>query len=221
MHYQLHDLETAAREFAESFQIEPRTELLFNLAQTHRLAKHNEQAIYFYKQFLAAATVSPSSRKVIKDRIAELEALITQQGRAQTAPPDGTQAPAQAPTTAAPVARSPVVTAAVATPAPVRRPWYQSAAGWAPLSVGVVIASVGLGLLVHGNQLDSQIPGANSLAEAQQLAHDRDAYRPSGIALISIGGAAAVAGAVVLSIAATREKSALRRSVLASSGRTQ
>jgi tetratricopeptide (TPR) repeat protein len=208
VHFQLHELDKAAEEFAASFKLRPDPVLLYNLAQTHRQARHFDQALYFYRQFLASdVKISPKQRQEVRDKIAELEQTIEQQQRAQTSPPDGPDRPTDtapaatpAPTPAAPVAPALTVTA----PAP----WYRSVPAWVLLGTGVAAVGVGGGLLAHGNDLDNQIPKASSLAQANQLASDRDAYRRTGIALLAIGGAAAVAGGVVFGIAGARHKTA-------------
>jgi tetratricopeptide (TPR) repeat protein len=212
-HFRGGDLDKAAAEFKQAYDLTGEVELLWNLAQTHRLARHYEQALFFYKQYLSAKPqLSTANRAALKQRIGELETLVDQQHHAQTAPPDGPERPAevQATTPAEPTqTQVPPQAMPAVQPAPTPPPaWYSSVLGWSLFGGGLVAIGVGGGLFAHGNDLDSQIPMAPSLARADQLASDRDTFRNAGISLIAIGGAAVVGGAVVFAVAGARHKAA-------------
>src|SRR3989442_860240 len=68
IHYRSGELDKAAAEFKESYEAFPKPETLFNLAQTHRLLKNYEKAIFYYKQYLSSADVNERDRKTTQDR---------------------------------------------------------------------------------------------------------------------------------------------------------
>jgi hypothetical protein len=203
-HYRLRELETAAQEFKASFELVPRPALLFNLAQTYRLLSRNGDALFFYRQYLATAQASPAERRTITERIGELQALINGQRAVENAPPVGAE-PKPEP--------APVQPMAPARPIDTPAPWPRSAAGWALTGGGLAIAGAGAGLLAHGVALDGQIAGAASLIEADRLAADRDRFRAAGIAMLAVGGAATVSGAIVFAVVARRSHTKLRASI--------
>ncbi len=210
-HFRGGDLDKAAAEFKQAYDLTGEVELLWNLAQTHRLARHYDQALFFYKQYAAAKPqMSATNRASLKQRITELEALVEQQQRAQAAPPDGPERPAegQVATPAEPTPAPPQAMPAVQPAPEPPPPWYRSTLGWSLFGGGLVIVGVGAGLFAHGNALDSQIPMAPSLARAIDLGNERDSFRNAGISLFAIGGAAVVGGAVVFVVASARHKAA-------------
>jgi tetratricopeptide (TPR) repeat protein len=154
VHYQSGDLEKAAKEFKESFQAYPKPETLYNLAQTHRLLKHYEEAVFFYKQFMATGQVREPTKSQIEKRVAELEEIIRQQRHAQTAPPQGpagtesslpatSTAPSQAQEAIASPTRADLTAHAPERPKDDRvykRKWF-----W-PVVAGSVVVAVGVGV---------------------------------------------------------------------------
>jgi tetratricopeptide (TPR) repeat protein len=120
------DLDKAAAEFKESYETFPKPETLFNLAQTHRLLKNYEKAIFYYKQYLSSGDVDERDRKIVQDRIADLEKLREQQQRA-----DATSKNQTAPTATAPPTTPPPEQAVTREADGVhRRRWYESKLGW-------------------------------------------------------------------------------------------
>jgi tetratricopeptide (TPR) repeat protein len=97
----------AIREFEAAYQIKNDPALLYNLAQSHRLAGNEEQALHFYRTYLRRVPKAPN-RTEIEGRIAQLEQLVAQNKAAQTAPPNVTMPPAEQPQTAPPPAPTPV-----------------------------------------------------------------------------------------------------------------
>src|SRR5205823_1798748 len=108
---------------------------------------------------------------------------------------------------------APSETRQVAAPGPSRResqvarPWFKKPAGWIILGGGVVLAGVGGGLLGHAADLDSQASRASSLPQERMLVSDRDTFQSAGWALIGVGAAAVVAGAIVFVATAPRRHS--------------
>lgn len=159
IHYQSGDLEQAAREFKESFQTYPKPETLFNLAQTHRLLKHYEDAVFFYKQFLASGQVREADRTQIEKRIAELEDIMKEQQHAQTAPPQGPELPSAAASGPPSTQPSPAL-AVTAAPLKQKKPMYKRAWFWVAVVGGAAVVAVGVGLGV-GLSHSSPYPSVN------------------------------------------------------------
>lgn len=159
-HFDLGEYELALTDFKEAYRIKDDPVLLYNIAQCHRLLKHNEEALRAYKTFLRRAPDSPV-RPEVEQRIVVLEEAIDKQNRASTMPPDrvlGGSKPETPPaTTPAPAATTaPGTTAAPptmdvsanqvsASAAPRRRPLYKQ--WWLWTAVGaVVVVGLGVGL---------------------------------------------------------------------------
>lgn len=186
--YNLQQWGDALREFKVAYVEQTDPVILFNIGQAQRQLGEFDAAAKSYRLFLANQPDAPN-----RDQVARL--IEEMDGAAKEAhaksPPTGTQAlsPTTRPTP---------------TPPQPRAKWYASPLGWSLSSAGVAAAAVGGGLLAQGGNLDSQIPGATSLAQAQQLGHDRDTYRIAGDVLLAVGGAALVAGVVVFVVKAVR-----------------
>lgn len=148
IHYRSGELDKAATEFKESYEAYPKPETLFNLAQTHRLLKNYEKAIFYYKQYLSSADVSQRDRQTTQDRISDLENLLKQQQNAQSAPPQGPEPPSAAAAQEPPAStteRSAELTKAPSE-APPPKHAYQRWWFWTAIVGGVVVAGGAIGL---------------------------------------------------------------------------
>jgi tetratricopeptide (TPR) repeat protein len=98
-HYNLGRFDEAIAEFERAYEMKPDPIFLFNIAQAHRLARHTERAIFFYRRYLALDPRA-KSRAEIEEHLAALEAELaassTSQPASQPAPPPA-PAPAPAP----------------------------------------------------------------------------------------------------------------------------
>jgi tetratricopeptide (TPR) repeat protein len=217
VHYRSGELEKAASEFKESYETYPQAETLFNLAQTHRLLKNYEKAIFYYKQYLSSGEISEQARKMTRERIADLENLVKQQRDAQAAPPNGpeppsTNQPAPPPTTGSTTSPLPERTATGNGSARHAddRPWHSrpsSIAGFTLIGVGVALAAAGGGLFGYASSLNDDARRASTLAEQQRLHDDASAARIGGGVLIGVGVASAIGGSIAVGVAArTRTK---------------
>jgi tetratricopeptide (TPR) repeat protein len=90
--YDLGRYAEAIKEFEAAYEIKNDPALLYNLAQSNRLAGNSEQALHFYRTYLRYVP-NAKNRVEIEDRIKQLEQLVTQKGAAQTTPPNQTIAP--------------------------------------------------------------------------------------------------------------------------------
>jgi tetratricopeptide (TPR) repeat protein len=167
----------AAQEYSLAFEAKDDPALLFNIAQAHRLAGNNVEALRAYKGFLRRVPQT-SARAEVEARIRDLQELVDRQHAAQQSPPTGVMtetkpppagtAPAPATTTAPaalPAAATPVATTTTASETrrtPVYKKWWL----WTAVAGGVVAVGlgVGLGLGLSGDHFNPSLgkigPGA-------------------------------------------------------------
>jgi hypothetical protein len=224
VHYQTGDLDKAAVEFKESFQTYPTPETLFNFAQTMRLLKNYEKAVYLYRQYLLTTTrISEQDRRTIQKRIEDLEQLQKEQQKVQTAPPQGalpstTHAPSLPPTDTKPPASAPpgesksnVHSAAGSSTgtggasvrsarSEKRRPWYTSKVGWGLASIGIVGGAVGAGLLGSAVSEHNKAIAANTQTLFDQHHSNVLHFQEAGWPLLGVGAAVVVAGIAVFAL---------------------
>lgn len=103
--YDLGKYDDAIREFEAAYEAKSDPAFLYNLAQSHRLAGHNTEALRLYRNYLRYAPKAPN-RADIEERIKELEKHAGDSPT--TAPPPATTPPpgATGPTTAGPTTPS-------------------------------------------------------------------------------------------------------------------
>jgi|SRR5262245_61701032 len=165
----------AAENFEKAFELRSDPALLYNAAQSHRLAGNKDRALTLYRNYLRLYA-KKEKRAEIEARIDELEKAIAQDKATRTNPPTTTEpigsgppsppaaqppAPEAAPPPPAPVtvAPEPAPSAApilVAQPAPaarddslVSKPWF-----WIAVGGGVAAAVIVVLLLSRGGASD-------------------------------------------------------------------
>src|SRR5450432_3997317 len=84
--YDLGRYADAIKEFEAAYEIKNDPALLYNLAQSHRLAGNSEQALHVYRTYLRYVP-KVANRAEIEERIKQLDQLVAQKNAAQTAPP--------------------------------------------------------------------------------------------------------------------------------------
>lgn len=84
--YDLGRYADAIKEFEAAYEIKNDPALLYNLAQSNRLAGNSEQALHFYRTYLRYVPKA-ANRTEIEERIKQLDQLVAQKSAAQTAPP--------------------------------------------------------------------------------------------------------------------------------------
>lgn len=148
IHYRSGELDKAAAEFKDSYEAYPKPETLFNLAQTHRLLKNYEKAIFYYKQYLSSADVSQRDRQTTQDRISDLENLLKQQQNAQSAPPQGPEPPSATAAQEPPASTTDRSIELTKAPSPAAAPKrvYQRWWFWTAVIGGAVVAGGAIGL---------------------------------------------------------------------------
>lgn len=163
--YQRGELEAALAAFTAAYEAEPRPELLFQIGQCHRRLGRRDEAVFFFRGYLARLPDAP-------DRI-EVEGLIVeQQLLASNAPPpvpEGARfsptgnAPATpAATTATTTTATTATTTTAATAAPgSRTPFYKK--WWFWTGTAAVLAAVGTGLGVGLTSGQTSLPSLGDL----------------------------------------------------------
>lgn len=150
-HYNLGEYEEAIASYKDAYRLIPNPYLLYNIAQSYRLADDSKQALAFYKRFLYAKPDAPE-RPDVDARIKELELIVAQQAATQAAAPSGPVAPTETPRLTLPpqpVAEpSPITVAPIVAATEPSRPVYKKWWFWA--GIGVVAAGASTVALMSG-----------------------------------------------------------------------
>jgi iron complex outermembrane receptor protein len=121
--FNLGEFPRAVKEYRAAYNLRPHPALLYNIAQSYRLAGDPAQAVFFYRSYLRNVP-DAANRREVQERIAVLQAQIAEQ-KASTAPPHPAELapPAAATATTKPVEASPAPPSlAVAAPASAAAP---------------------------------------------------------------------------------------------------
>jgi len=187
--YGLQHWDDALEAFQAAYGARRDATLLFNIAQCQRQLGQYEAAAKSYRLYLA--NDPDGANRELAARLAEQMAVAARRSAAPPAPP--------------PVAASSIGANAVAAspPAPVRalhRSPRHRVIGLVVGSIGLATAIGGAALLGRGAVFDSDARTATTLAEQRQEWLSGGTYQTAGIAVISIGGAEAIAAAVLLAV---------------------
>lgn len=193
--------EQAAREFRAAYLANPDAMLLYNIAQAYRLAKQPNEALQYYRMYLASAP-DATDRAEVQRQMSDMEKLAAEQRNAPPAP------------TPASLPREDSLTEA-----PQPEPKAAPSGGKTKIIAGAVVLVAGLGLIGGGIGC-----GVLAHSAAQDLSNDNKAGRPFDPAkesagqtdqtiagaLYGVGAAAAVTGIIVLAIGANENSRAKR-----------
>jgi tetratricopeptide (TPR) repeat protein len=189
----------AAHEYEAAYEAKDDPAFLYNIGQAYRLAGDYEKAIRAYKTYLLRAHDERHAAQ-IQARILDLQRLVDEQRRTHDAPPNDTKPPpgnqVAVPGSGA-AAGEPAATAP--TPAPVKpaRRWRWLAIGLLAGGGAALVAGATLTGLAYQIQSEQGHPQAGTAYDPAAAERMR-AEQASGGALLGVGAAAAVAGAVVL-----------------------
>jgi tetratricopeptide (TPR) repeat protein len=141
-HFAVGEFKLAADEYQAAYKLKQDPALLFNAAQSRRLAGENQQALILYKNYLQ---FHPKARNIaeVKEQITKLEEAIAAADKAKSSPPTTTVEPGAEPREPAPQQPSPQQQVVVAQqpdrpadkPVPIYKKW------WLWTAVGVVVVA--------------------------------------------------------------------------------
>jgi len=189
----------AIASFQRGYELQPRPEFLYALAQAQRMSGDCRGAVASYRAFLRT-TPPERAAAPARQNLARCEELL-----ASAPPPDAVTPEVAPPLPPPPSLPSPFAEKPLPPPPP--PPWYRDRAGIALGAVGLAAAGAGAALWGVGEA------GARSLADATQYgqfaAHgsSADAYgneRLAGILCVSVGGALAVSAIGRFAVVARR-----------------
>lgn len=176
----LQDFRGALHEFQAAYVEKPDPAFLFNIAQCQRQLGAYEAAARSYRAFLNQAAVDDGQRNAVESLIRQMDeaARIARANQ----PPTGTTPPQTL----------------VQTVPPAPKPWYKRPAGMTLTAGGVAVAVVGGALLGKGAADFSDARHAATLPRQQQLQESSTTYNTAGWVVLGVGGAALIAGIIVL-----------------------
>jgi tetratricopeptide (TPR) repeat protein len=222
-YYDLGRYADAIKEFEAAYEIKNDPALLYNLAQSNRLAGNSEQALHFYRTYLRYVP-KVTNRAEIEDRIKQLDQLLAQKNAAQvtppnqTIPPGGTAAPpssppavttpAEPPPSAMPPpglpdsstpASPPMIFAPGPTPAPVNDHHQMILAGKVTAAVGgalfIIGAAYGAAAVGAGNDVNNEAKNGQAFDPSVEK-RGKDAQKAEA-ALLTLGALTGVAGGIL------------------------
>lgn len=147
-HFAVGEFADAAKEYQAAYKLKEDPALLFNAAQSWRLAGDNQKALVLYKNYLQFYP-NASNIDAVRDQISKLEEAIQAAEQAKTAPPTNTVEPGAA-GTAQSAAPAPAPAAAPANAVTAQAPepekplykkwWFWTAVGGGAAVIAVVVA---------------------------------------------------------------------------------
>jgi tetratricopeptide (TPR) repeat protein len=150
--YALGNYAAAATAFEEAFQRTPVPALLYNAAQSHRLAGNKQRALELYRNYVRVFGRKAKNYREAQHHVGALEKEIEREGDSHpvaSPPPVAPTVPPPAPVQPAPlphalsVAPPPPVVMVAAPPPEPERPFTRSPVFWTAVGVGVVLIAGG------------------------------------------------------------------------------
>lgn len=187
----------AARTYERVYELHHDPVILYNCAQSYRLANEPEKALIFYKSYLSSTDAT--NREEVEGRIAELERVIAEQKKANERPPNEVVVPKPPPTEGK--ALPPPTSQSGAAPTE-DHGRTKTIAGIALLGTAVAAAVGGIVAAVFSGKASDSI---NSAAKANQPFDPQQEKNGSTDTIVSgvmfgVAGAAAIAGGVLLTL---------------------
>jgi hypothetical protein len=230
----------AAHEYELAYEAKDDPALLFNIAQSYRLAGDSQRALGAYKAYLRRVPHPSNSDEVYK-RIAELQKLVDQQKRTQEAPPMGTlpvetkgatepttpaqpttppTTPAQPATPQVAPAPAPVITTTTSPAADARSGRIKQIAGIGTAGLGVACLAVGVAMVVVAKNTSNDITNAppnTVFSPSKESAVKTDSA--VGVTMLVVGGVAAATGATLFVLGRRESQRARRMALVPAVGR--
>lgn len=176
--------------------------LLYNIAQSFRLANEPDKALFFYKSFLSSVPDTPN-REEVNGRIAELERVVAEQKKAKERPPNDLAPAKSMPAAEKTDQRANAAAVLPAAPTNDREmlPWYRSPLGWTLAAVGVATAVVGGILIWQFRVYDAQTRNAPSIQALYDARSSAQNYQIAGGVVLGVSAAALVGSTVTFVLA--------------------
>lgn len=207
--YDLAKYDEAAHDFEAAYQLSGAPEILYNIAQSLRLAGNYERALLFYRNYLRRKEDAPN-RSEVERRIDELQGKVREQQRqadqqrqARELEEARAKAEREAQHAAAAPSDTPVAVPHETAPKPPPR-WLKYVGGVA-VGVGVAGIGVGVGMSLAARSASTDVQNAAamhqafdpSLEQRQNMGHT---YDVAAIACYAVGGVLAAGGAIALGL---------------------
>ncbi len=225
--FQLGHYAEAAREYETGYKLYPRPAFLWNLAQCHRKLGDNERALHFYKQYVVNArpgTKAAANVPEAQEQIRILQALVTEQEKTRTAPPDDVvrQSDAERDTAPHEAAGGPAPQAGdfrtgAQSQTPALNDSSTNKAKWiAGIAVGGGgVVALGLAGLFTGLAVDENRHVVTNDTWSPATEDRRNSYEATATALYVLGGVAVVTGATLYVLGKRRENPGRRSDAIA------
>jgi len=197
--YDIGKYDDAIREFEAAYEAKSDPAFIYNLAQAHRLAGHNQEALQLYRNYLRYVP-NPPNRADIDERIRGLEKAIAERSASGTATPPST-APSQQPGSASTSPGAPAGPPPAAPPPPAPAPGSYGAPETygGPGSTTEGQPPLGQPTDVNGQPIP-QPPNGLEYGNANQppvsAPAPRSSRRKAGIIIAAIGGGFLLGGAI-------------------------
>ena len=209
--YDIGHYDEAIREFEAAYEAKSDPAFIYNLAQAHRLAGHNQEALQLYRNYLRHVPSAPN-RADIEERIRGLEKAVAER-------PSGTAVPSSGPPATEPAGTMPPPAVGDTPPAsPYPTPAAPAWPDHQPNGAQPGYPSPGQPEGVGAGAPQQPLPAAPDYGVADQpgpepprpAAVARSSRKKAGIVIAAIGGAFLVGGAVSGIVAWSSSKSVQR-----------
>ena len=210
--YKTSNYRQALVEFTKAYQLAKKPGLLFNIARCHEVMANLEQAVKYYRVFLAQVPTAPN-RSLVETRLANLEKVLAERNAKKekpTPPPEPKKPPPEPkkmPVESAPVPVTPAPkpeSVVQATPASVNdaRPLrWKRTAGWIALGTGgaLLVTGIVFGAMASGKASDYEEAAKEQYYKnLGELRDEGESLESTQIGLMVAGGVLAAAGGGLL-----------------------
>jgi tetratricopeptide (TPR) repeat protein len=192
----------AIAEYSAAFRKKDDPVLLYNIAQAHRLAGHAPEALRFYKMYLTLVP-DAQNRDEVQSKIDELARLVEEQKRTQQALPPDTVHPPSAPKPESDRSDTTGVSGLTQTPALRSKP--KLVGGTIVAATGLAALAAGIGLSVAAKQDSDSLSNPTTPYDPAKASAGAT-FGKLGPALLGVGGALVISGAVVAVLGIREQK---------------
>jgi tetratricopeptide (TPR) repeat protein len=192
----------ALAEFEKAYKLEPKPALLFNIARCYEVMAKLEQAIKYYKLFLAKSD-KPDNEDLVRARLATLERRLKEERPRQPEQPEQPKQPKEPQGSPPPEKASPAGSTPPAAPKEQERGGsWRGTAGWVLLGVGGASLATGVvfGVLAGGKttEYNDGVGAGKTFEELDAIDGTGKSFELAKILTLVIGGVAAAAGGGLL-----------------------